>query len=53
MYFTYAGNVIHAAYWNPLIGKEDRSHGCVNMRSEDAQWLYNWAPIGTVVTVVK
>lgn len=51
MYFTYAGNVIHAAYWNPLIGKQDKSHGCVNMLPGDAQWLYNWAPIGTPVMV--
>ncbi|MBN1262342.1 MAG: L,D-transpeptidase family protein [Anaerolineae bacterium] len=25
------------------------SHGCVNMRTPDAQWLFNWAPMGTKV----
>jgi hypothetical protein len=53
MYFTPAGNVIHAAYWNQLIGKANKSHGCVNLRFKDAQWLYNWAPVGTPVTVVS
>jgi lipoprotein-anchoring transpeptidase ErfK/SrfK len=27
------------------------SHGCVNMRNADAQWLYYWAPYGTLVNV--
>ena len=49
MYFyeTYA---IHGAYWHNNFG-HPMSHGCVNMRPADAQWLYNWAPIGTPVVV--
>lgn len=27
------------------------SHGCVNLPTATAAWLYNWAPVGTVVTV--
>jgi lipoprotein-anchoring transpeptidase ErfK/SrfK len=27
------------------------SHGCVNMRTSDAEWLYQFAPVGTVVRV--
>jgi len=25
------------------------SHGCINMRTPDAAWLFNWASIGTLV----
>ena len=28
---------------------EGGSHGCVNMPVDGAQWIYNWAPVGTVV----
>jgi lipoprotein-anchoring transpeptidase ErfK/SrfK len=27
------------------------SHGCVNLPTEDARWLYQWADIGTPVLV--
>jgi lipoprotein-anchoring transpeptidase ErfK/SrfK len=27
------------------------SHGCVNLRTEDAGWLYNWASVGTLVNI--
>jgi lipoprotein-anchoring transpeptidase ErfK/SrfK len=27
------------------------SHGCVNLRTPDARWLYEWAEIGTPVIV--
>ena len=27
------------------------SHGCVNMSVEDAEWLYNFSDIGTVVNI--
>jgi lipoprotein-anchoring transpeptidase ErfK/SrfK len=30
-----------------------RSHGCVRQRNSDAEFLYNWAPVGTLVAVVK
>ena len=30
-----------------------RSHGCVRQRISDATFLYNWAPLGTAVHVVK
>jgi lipoprotein-anchoring transpeptidase ErfK/SrfK len=41
---------IHATYWHDNFG-QPMSHGCVNMRTADARWLYEWAPIGTLVRV--
>ena len=38
---------------DPKFGNETGSHGCVNMPLNAAAWLYNWAPIGTTVEVVK
>ena len=29
------------------------SHGCVELPLAAAKWLYNWAPIGTTVTIVS
>ncbi|MFC5370725.1 L,D-transpeptidase family protein [Arcanobacterium bovis] len=39
---------IHAAYWRSRFGYAD-SHGCVNTPTSHAKWLYDWAPLGTVV----
>ncbi|MCS7220114.1 MAG: LysM peptidoglycan-binding domain-containing protein [Anaerolineae bacterium] len=47
MYF-YAGYAIHGTYWHNDFGRP-RSHGCVNLSIPDAKWLYEWAPIGTLV----
>lgn len=47
MYF-YRGYGIHGTYWHNNFGTP-MSHGCVNMRTPDAEWLYNWAPVGTKV----
>lgn len=49
MYF-YEGYGFHAAYWHDNFG-EPMSHGCVNLRTADAAWFYNWAEIGTPVLV--
>ncbi len=46
----YGGYAIHGTYWHSNFGWP-MSHGCVNMRISDAQWLYNWAPVGTLVVV--
>ena len=48
--FFYRGYSIHGCYWHNNFG-QPMSHGCVNMRSSDAQWVYNWAPVGTLVVV--
>jgi lipoprotein-anchoring transpeptidase ErfK/SrfK len=49
MYF-YRDYAIHGAYWHNNFGRP-MSHGCVNLPLRAAQWMYNWAPIGTQVVV--
>ncbi|MDR2163521.1 MAG: L,D-transpeptidase [Clostridiales Family XIII bacterium] len=46
------GYAFHATYWHSNFG-HTMSHGCVNMRTKDAKWLYKWAPKGTKVVVKK
>jgi hypothetical protein len=50
LYFTDGGAVIHGAYWHTSFGKQ-YSHGCVNLPPETARQLYEWAELGTKVTV--
>jgi len=49
MYF-YGGYAIHGTYWHSNFGTP-MSHGCVNMRTDQAKQLFNWAPKGTLVVV--
>ena len=49
MYF-YQGYAFHGTYWHNNFGTP-MSHGCVNMTNADAQWFYNFAPLGTPVHV--
>lgn len=49
MYF-YSGYGIHGTYWHDNFGVP-MSHGCVNMRTSDAGWLFNWASVGTLVNI--
>jgi lipoprotein-anchoring transpeptidase ErfK/SrfK len=51
MYF-YQSYSIHGTYWHNNFG-QPMSHGCVNMRTPEAEWLYNWAPDGTSVRVIN
>ncbi len=32
----------HSAYWHNKFG-QPMSRGCINMRTEDAEWLFKWA----------
>jgi len=50
LYFTEGGAVIHGAYWHDHFG-EPWSHGCVNLPPQKAKQLYEWAVIGTKVTI--
>ena len=49
MYF-YKGYALHGTYWHSNFGTP-MSHGCVNLRTEDAAWLFEFASIGTLVNV--
>ncbi len=50
LYFTEGGAVIHGAYWHDKFGTK-YSHGCVNLSPEIARLVYEWADLGTTVTV--
>jgi lipoprotein-anchoring transpeptidase ErfK/SrfK len=47
MYF-YKGYGLHGTYWHNNFGTP-MSHGCVNLRTADAGWLFDWASVGTQV----
>jgi lipoprotein-anchoring transpeptidase ErfK/SrfK/nucleotide-binding universal stress UspA family protein len=49
MYF-YKGYGLHGTYWHHNFGTP-MSHGCVNLETGNAGWLFSWASIGTVVNV--
>jgi len=40
--YFYEDYSFHGAYWHNNFGTP-MSRGCINMRIEDAKWLYNWA----------
>lgn len=51
---TPTGEFIHTATWAyGRIGVYNGSHGCTNMRAEDAEWIYQETIPGDVVTYVK
>ena len=41
-FFHSTGVAFHGTYWHDNFGRM-MSHGCVNMRNEDALWLYRWS----------
>jgi lipoprotein-anchoring transpeptidase ErfK/SrfK len=51
MYFDDLGNALHGTYWHNNFGTP-MSHGCVNLPMDVAAWMYDWAPVGTAVTVI-
>jgi lipoprotein-anchoring transpeptidase ErfK/SrfK len=51
MYFDNLGNAIHGTYWHNNFGTP-MSHGCVNLPLDVAAWMYEWAPVGTAVSVI-
>jgi hypothetical protein len=40
-YITESGIAFHGTYWHNDFGKA-RSHGCINLPSKAAKWLYRW-----------
>lgn len=49
MYF-YRGYALHGTYWHSNFG-QPMSHGCINLPTPEAEWLFNWASIGTLVNI--
>jgi len=49
MYF-YRGYSLHGTYWHNNFG-HPMSHGCVNLPTPEARWLYYWASVGTLVNI--
>jgi len=62
--FKEGGFFLHDSYWHtaygpgnngwhqdPVYGWQWGSHGCVSMPLSAAQWIYNWAGIGTTVQI--
>lgn len=50
MRLTNSGEFIHAAPWSVADqGKENVSHGCTGMSTENAKWLYDRSRVGDVV----
>lgn len=44
-FVSLTGIAIHGTYWHDNFG-QPMSRGCVNMRNEDAKWLFRWtAPV--------
>lgn len=41
VYFTYSGVATHGTYWHNDFGRP-RSHGCVNVTNQAAEWLFRW-----------
>jgi hypothetical protein len=49
-YFGPGANLPHADYTSGQFS-DDGTHGCINMRLSQAQWIYNWLEIGTPTIV--
>jgi len=49
MYF-HKGYGLHGVTWHGNFG-HPMSHGCVNLPAEEAEWLFNWTDVGTLVNV--
>ena len=49
MYF-HEGYGLHGVTWHANFG-HPMSHGCVNQPNDEAEWLFNWADVGTLVNI--
>ncbi len=50
MYFNYQAEALHGAYWHNNFGQK-MSHGCVNQPLDVAAFMFDFAPLGTMVNV--
>ncbi|NIS79380.1 MAG: L,D-transpeptidase family protein [Anaerolineales bacterium] len=52
-FFYKTGVAFHGTYWHTDFGRP-KSHGCVNMRCEEAKWLYRWTtPVVPANEIIK
>jgi len=52
-FFAPNGVALHGTYWHNNFGMT-MSHGCVNMRTEEAKWIFRWTtPMTTAATWEK
>lgn len=49
MYF-YRGYGLHGTYWHNNFGTP-MSHGCINLTIPEAEWLFNFSSVGTLVNI--
>jgi hypothetical protein len=49
-YFRQGGYTIHGTYWHSNFG-HPMSHGCVNMTTPGAKWIFDWVGYGTPVWI--
>jgi lipoprotein-anchoring transpeptidase ErfK/SrfK len=49
MYF-HKGYGLHGVFWHGNFG-HPMSHGCVNLPTPEAEWLFSWADVGTLVNI--
>ena len=48
--YFYQDYALHGTYWHNNFG-QPMSHGCVNLPTPAAEWLFHWADYGTLVNV--
>jgi hypothetical protein len=47
-----SGEFVHGAPWSVAQqGRENVSHGCINLSTEDARWFYEFSRPGDVVEI--
>jgi lipoprotein-anchoring transpeptidase ErfK/SrfK len=50
LYINYQAEALHGAYWHDNFGTP-MSHGCINLPVDVSDFIFQWAPLGTAVTV--
>ncbi|MEU4162302.1 Ig-like domain-containing protein [Actinoplanes sp. NPDC026670] len=50
---SYSGEFLHAAPWNGSLGRANLSHGCINLSTADAKWVYENFMLGDIVDVTN
>ena len=48
--FRSGGYYVHGVYWHSDFGSPV-SHGCVTLAVPDAEWIYDWTPLGAPVWI--